>query len=61
VDGLACSLHYPMICSRHRGDQSYMIGGVPSYQVAVDSGVFLGDVKPETLIFYMVLTVRVLA
>jgi hypothetical protein len=49
VDGLACSLHFPVVCSRQRGGQSLLTGTTPSCEAAVGSAVFLGDVKPPGL------------
>jgi hypothetical protein len=47
VDGLAYSLHRPMVCSHQRGVQSFLTGAAPSYHVVVDGGVFPGDDKPR--------------
>jgi hypothetical protein len=49
VDGSACSLQRPMVCSHQRGGQSFLRGVAPSYHVAVGGGVFPGDVKPLSL------------
>jgi hypothetical protein len=49
MDGLAYSLHCPMIYSHHRGGQSFLTDATPSCHVAVGGGVFLEDVKPSGL------------
>jgi hypothetical protein len=46
VDGLACSLHRPMVYSHQRGGQSFLTGIAPSHHAVVGGGAFPGDVKP---------------
>jgi hypothetical protein len=49
VDGLACSLHRPTVYSRHRGDQSLLIGSARSRHTTVGGGTFSRDAKPPGL------------
>jgi hypothetical protein len=49
VDGLACFLHHPMVCSHQRGCQSFLTGVSPSHYVVVGSGAFTGDARPPGL------------
>jgi hypothetical protein len=49
VDGLAYSLHRPTVCSRQRGDQSFLTGIAPFCHTVVGAGAFLGDAKTPGL------------
>jgi hypothetical protein len=49
VDGLACSLHRPIVYSRHRGGQSLLIGSARSRHTTVGGGAFSRDAKPPDL------------
>jgi hypothetical protein len=49
VDGLACSLHRPMVYMRQRGGQSFLTGATPSCHAVVSGAVFPGDVKAPGL------------
>jgi hypothetical protein len=42
VDGLACSLHYPMVYSRQTRGQSFLSGASLTHHVTVGGGTFLG-------------------
>jgi hypothetical protein len=46
VDGLACPLDRPMVCSRQTRGQSFLSGVVLSHCAAVGGGVFSGGAKP---------------
>jgi hypothetical protein len=59
VDGLACSLHHPMVYSRQRGGQCCLIGVVLSRRSTVGGGPFSGVRSPGVSIFDVVLTVWV--
>jgi hypothetical protein len=59
VDGLACPLHHLMTYSRQTGGEGFLSGTVLSYRAVVGDGAFLGDMKPPTWIFGVVLTVWV--
>jgi hypothetical protein len=49
VDGITCSVHYPMVYSSQRGGQSFLTGAVPSHHAVVGGGAFLGFAKPSGL------------
>jgi uncharacterized protein (DUF2062 family) len=59
VDGLAYSLHRPMVCNRERGELCRMIGVALSRGVAVGGGAFPGVQSLWARIFNVVLTVQV--
>jgi hypothetical protein len=42
VDGLACSLHHPTVCSRQRGGQSFLISDAPSCHAVMGGAIFSG-------------------
>jgi hypothetical protein len=47
VDGLACSLQRPTVCSHQRGGQSFLTGTAPSCHAVVGGAIF-----------YVMLTIR---
>jgi hypothetical protein len=49
VDGLACSLHHPMVCGHQTRGQSFLSDAVLSRRAIVSDGAFLKDVKPPGL------------
>jgi hypothetical protein len=49
VDGLAYPLHHPTVCICQTRGQGFLSGAALSHRVAVDSGAFLGEVKPPGL------------
>jgi hypothetical protein len=49
VDGLACPLHRPTICSRQMRGHGFLLGIVLSHHVAVGGGALLWDAKPSDL------------
>jgi hypothetical protein len=61
VDKLAYPLHCPMTCGRQTRGHNSLSSVVFSHRATVDSGAFLGIVRPWDWIFDGVLIVRVLA
>jgi hypothetical protein len=49
VDGIACFLHRPTLCSRQTRGQSFLTGAAPSRRAALGGGAFPGDAKPPGL------------
>jgi hypothetical protein len=49
MEGLACSLHCPMVYNHQGGGQSFLTSVVPSCHAIVGGGAFLGDAKPMGL------------
>jgi hypothetical protein len=43
VDGLACSLHCPTVCSHQRVGRGFLISAAPSCHATVRGVVFLGN------------------
>jgi hypothetical protein len=49
VDGIACSLHHPMVCSRQMRGHGFLSSATLSRFGAVADGAFLGDSKAPGL------------
>jgi hypothetical protein len=49
MDGLACPLHHPTVCSCQTRGQSFLSGAALSRHAAMGGGAFLGDAKPPGL------------
>jgi hypothetical protein len=50
VDGLACPLHCPTICSRQTREHGFLLGAALSHHAAVGGGAFLGVAKLPGLV-----------
>jgi hypothetical protein len=50
VDGLACPLHCPTICSRQTREHGFLLGAALSHRAAVGGGAFLGVAKLPGLV-----------
>jgi hypothetical protein len=59
MDGLACSLHRPMVYSHQRGGLCRLTSTALSCHATVGGGAFPRSVKPRVWIFNVLLTVRV--